>query len=150
MKRCEKNIDEILEHSLPSASKEQIEAACNRVFNRLQSNEGDDKESTVVNFVAVRRFRWTWAAGLAAVAAILVIAISVGRSWQSRGLSAVFENNGGARRIDAQEVVRTTAADGGVLRLADGSRVEMLRFRARGGARRRWHTNTAGPRQRHR
>jgi uncharacterized protein (TIGR03435 family) len=124
MKRREKNIDEILEHSLPSASKEQTEAACDRVFNRLQSNTGD-QEAPVVNFVAVRGFRWTWAAALAGVAALLVIAISVGRSGQSRSPYAVFENDGGSRRIDAQEVVRTASAGGGVLTLADGSRVEM-------------------------
>ena len=40
MKPDERNIEEVLQHSLPSAQREQMEVALDRVFARLRSDRG--------------------------------------------------------------------------------------------------------------
>jgi uncharacterized protein (TIGR03435 family) len=140
MKRDERNIEEVLESSLPSASTERMEPARERILNYVQSedtvdrNAGDDAD-----FNAVRGIGWLRLAGIAAVAAVMIAAVWIGLGWQARGVYARLEAADGSlsriaggktipilpgKRIEAQEIVRA-GSEGSTLVLADGSRVEM-------------------------
>ena len=140
MNRDERNIEEVLERSLPSASTERMESARERIFNYVQSEDAVDRNAgDDADFNAVRGIGWLRLAGIAAVAAVMIAAIWFGMEWQARGVYARLEtadssvsriSEGKAipvsvgERIEAQEIVRA-GSEGSAFVLADGSRVEM-------------------------
>jgi uncharacterized protein (TIGR03435 family) len=113
----EQNVEKVLENSLPSASKEQAAQAIERVYARLQSDEGV-MMTPVVNVVPVRRFNWVWAPAMGAVAALLLVGLWIGLS-QRNALAVVESGN-----ISLNESVVTSEGHGAI-RLEDGSRVEL-------------------------
>jgi uncharacterized protein (TIGR03435 family) len=136
MKRNDDNIEEVLKHSLPSASKEQLDSARGRVYDYATS------DATVVldegEIPLRRRFGWAWIPALTA-AAVVIASIWVGARWQDREVYAVLETPSGSmyrlvdeklapvatgERIEVQDVIRSNGGSGGTLKLSDGSRVE--------------------------
>jgi uncharacterized protein (TIGR03435 family) len=141
MKSDQRNVDDILQRSLPSAPREQMEAALDRVFTRLQSDRGWTVSEPIVPADVRRGLGWWWGPAMAITAATILIAASM---WTSvpvgdRGVFAVLETGDSAYRIDdvrrvpiragerirAQERIQADGKGGAMLALADGSRVEM-------------------------
>jgi uncharacterized protein (TIGR03435 family) len=140
MKRDERNIEEVLERSLPSASTERMESARERILNYVQSDAAAERNAgDIADFKSVRSFGWHRLAAMTAVAALVATAVWIGLEWQSRGVYARLETADGSlsqvaegrviplqagERIEAQQIVRS-GSEGSTFLLADGSRVEM-------------------------
>src|SRR5262245_27535347 len=141
MKGSEKTPEELLKQSLglfsqPSA--EQMESARERCEKRLPLLGKGGARGGSVNFqnnsarmlteprltspLPRRGIRLIYVVAAAAVAAALVVVIPI--AWLHR-TPAAFEAADGSRQIQYGELVRTSEGAGGVLTLADGSRVEM-------------------------
>jgi uncharacterized protein (TIGR03435 family) len=140
MKPPERNIDDVLKQTLPSAPRGQMDAALDRVHARLRSDSEprvfaprDSRPSTSTR-------TWQPAIRMAAAAAVVIAAIWGATSFRDPGVYAVLEAADGSMyriaggqhvpihvgdRIAAQEIVRADGQTGAVLALADGSRVEM-------------------------
>jgi uncharacterized protein (TIGR03435 family) len=115
------NIEEVLRHALPSASKEQREGARERIYNRVVRQAAVcDSAEPVADFGSAR-FPWRRSVQLAAAAVFVAAAIWAGLAWQARRTLAVRAGE----RIYAGEIVRSNGGGGGVLKLRDGSSVEM-------------------------
>jgi uncharacterized protein (TIGR03435 family) len=140
MKRDKRNVDEILRDSLPSASREQIDSALDRVFTRLQSDGGWTVPEPAVIVDSTDRVHWWWRPALATAAVLLVAAAAwIGLSVRNGRSYAVLQTADAlyrigdrgrvpvrvGERIRAQETVETDDGNGAMLTLADGSRVEM-------------------------
>jgi uncharacterized protein (TIGR03435 family) len=142
MKPDERSIEEVLQRALPSAPRAQMEAALDRVFNRLQSDRGFPVPQPAAQVDQVRGLTWRWRPAMTMAAAVLVVAAAVWVAMPNRdhGVYAVLETADASLyrvidvdrvplpvggRIRAQETVRSNGGAGAVLALADGSRVEM-------------------------
>jgi ferric-dicitrate binding protein FerR (iron transport regulator) len=142
MKRTERNIEDMLERSLPSLSEEQLESARERIINSVRASAvagGEDlPEKPVTEFDSARKLGWRRFAFVGAAAAALIATIWIGVSWQN--VYARLETADGSlyrisekemtpvrtgERIGEQEIVRSDGGSGATLVLADGSRVEM-------------------------
>src|SRR5262249_4463955 len=135
----EKNIDDILERYITSASREEVDVHCDRVLQRLRVNAQHGathaSDSKRVAFSAGR-----WLALASAIAGVL-LAVFVGKTilWRDVAPAVVENADGGLYRIiegAAQslrateslavgELIRSNGGSGSMLVLADGSRVEM-------------------------
>jgi ferric-dicitrate binding protein FerR (iron transport regulator) len=127
MKPDERNIDEILEHSLPTAPRGQMDAALDRVFARLQSDRGWTVAEPRADVDVVPVVRWSWRPAVTIAVATVAVAAAVwlGASLRVTGDDAVLEIAGGSSsRIGAGQIVEAIG-DGSMLALPDGSRVEM-------------------------
>jgi uncharacterized protein (TIGR03435 family) len=141
MKPDERNVEDVLQRSLPSAPTEEMEAALDRVFARLRSDRGGPIPAPVAQVDAALVFGWRWVPVMTAVAAMVAATVWLGVSSRDRSTDAVLETADGSvyrisdgnavpihagDRIAAQEIVRSNGGGGGaVLALADGSHVEM-------------------------
>lgn len=123
MKPDERNIEGVLQRSLPSAPREQMESALERVYARLQLDRGGtvpvplaqvDSPRPTGRLVPPKRGReggW-WVPVMTAVAALVVAAVwagvsgRAGQAWGNRGIYAVIETT-----------------DDALYRIADGNRV---------------------------
>jgi uncharacterized protein (TIGR03435 family) len=122
MKRIRKNVDEILQRSLPSASTSETSAALDRISRRLWSHGiSEDRTEETLNPVR-RRSPSRWLAAAAIVVAAITIAVLF-PARTVRSAPAVLEDGAGSRSIRYGEVVKPQGA--GTLRLVDGSRVEL-------------------------
>jgi uncharacterized protein (TIGR03435 family) len=130
------NIEEVLERSFPSASKEQVESARDRIYDRLRS---DAAENLPVESIALTpTSRWRWSLVMAMAATLLVVAtiwmkaprIPSGSLQTPEGSiyrpvpSEMIPMQAG-KRIEIGDVVRSSDTIDGAIVLADGSRVEM-------------------------
>lgn len=148
MKPDERNIDDVLKQTLPSAPRGQMEAGLDRVHARLRSDteprvfaRRDAQQTTPAREPgSPKRVREGGIplVRMAAAAAVVVAAIWGATSFRDPGVYAVLEAADGAMyrtrdgkplfvgdRIRAQETVRADGLAGAVLALSDGSRVEM-------------------------
>ena len=136
--RDKKTIEEVLARGLPSASRQQMDAARARVSARLRTERERGPESERQPHAVARL---TWRPPIAVAAAILVtVVVSVGIPLRQRGGYAVLEAadsslyrvTDGARvpirvgdHIAAQQTLQTNGGAGAVVALADGSRIEI-------------------------
>jgi uncharacterized protein (TIGR03435 family) len=127
MTRDERTIEDILERSLPSAPRKQMESALDRVFVRLRTDRGGVVEEVVVStpevvpsesFIVSRRRRWVPAV---AAAAVIAAAIGTGILWP-RGETSLYRVVDGT--VQTGDTIQTNGG-GAQLALVDGSRVEM-------------------------
>jgi len=140
MKPDERNIDELLKHALPSAPRDQMEAALDRVHGRLKSDSQPRVVEPDGSSETSRIRSWRPVIRVAAAAAVVVAAVWGAASLRNHGVYAVLEAadgslyriNDGRRipvhvgdRIAAQETIRSNDADGAVIALADGSHIEL-------------------------
>jgi uncharacterized protein (TIGR03435 family) len=140
MNRSQTETDEVLKRSWPRASNEDAEAACERVLNRLKSDVQNELPESRVDFTALPRPAWKRVAAVAAVAAVLIGAVWIGRALETPRVYAVLETTDSAvyrtvdgkdvpvharERIEAQQVVHSIGANDSIFALGDGSRVEM-------------------------
>ncbi len=139
MRHDKKNIEEVLARALPSASRQQMEAARDRVLSRLRS-ERHRKRATEGPLRAVAKSQWRPHIAAAAAAILVTVLVSIGIPFRDRGPYAVLEAadnslyriTDGARvpvrvgdRIAAQQTLQTNGGAGAVVALADGSRIEI-------------------------
>src|SRR6185503_9514325 len=142
MQLDKKNLEQLLERGLPSATRQQAEAAGDRVAARLRAERQMGKgAATPTQQSESQAGRW-WrpVAATVAAAAFIALAVSVGLPSRDPGLYAVLEAadssmyriSDGNRvplrvgdRIAAQETLQSNGGAGAVLALADGSRVEL-------------------------
>src|SRR5262245_66549287 len=113
MKPDERNIDEILKHALPSARRDQVESALERVHARLKSDSepravaprsmSETRRSDHVPPTRWREGGWRPVIRMAAAAAVVVAAVWGASSFRDQGVYAVLE-----------------AADGSLYRITDG------------------------------
>jgi uncharacterized protein (TIGR03435 family) len=141
MKPDQNSIDEMIERHLPSAPPHHVEAAGIRVWQRLSN-----ANPSAATPLEARLHASGWTAGrsaprtivsYAAVAALIVLAVGLAIVWPSAGVavleaadSSVYRvANGTTERLAPGQAIgrgEGVRADGGaVLRLADGSHVEM-------------------------
>jgi uncharacterized protein (TIGR03435 family) len=118
MTRDERTIEDILERSLPSAPRKQMESALDRIFVRLRSDRANTLDEPVVDFKSSRGVRRIPAI---AAAAILAAAIGTAILWP-RGDGALYRVVDGTVQIG--DTIQTNGG-GAQLALLDGSRVEM-------------------------
>jgi len=114
----EKNIDEILDRYITSATTEDVESHCDQVFQQLQSRAQD----AAPHAKPARHMNWL-RIGMVAAAAAILFAVLLGVSSRA-GAPAVLESEN-SRRIEYGETVRANDATGSTLVLADKSRIEM-------------------------
>jgi uncharacterized protein (TIGR03435 family) len=123
MKPKKTSVDEIIKQSLPSAELSEMDAALNRVSNRLWDHDliqTGPRDSSLPNR-APRRVQSRILA-IAGIAAAIVLAFVISsRTVQSA--PAILEDNAGTRRIQFDELVSPNGA--GTLKFPDGSQVEM-------------------------
>ena len=127
MKRNEPDIDEILERSLPSLSKEQLESARKRILNRVRANAAADwddvRERPVVDSKTARTFGWRWSivGGAFAAAALLLILFtrnhvpdgpSPGEMLQTGPSSAAALKSGDTGRVTLDPNTRNHVSEG--------------------------------------
>jgi uncharacterized protein (TIGR03435 family) len=139
MRHDKKNIEEVLARALPSASRQQMEAARDRVLARLRS-ERHRRRATEGPLRAVAKSQWRPPIAAAAAAMLVTVLVSIGIPFRDRGPYAVLEAadnslyriTDGARvpirvgdRIAAQQTLQTNGGAGAVVALADGSRIEI-------------------------
>jgi uncharacterized protein (TIGR03435 family) len=138
MKNDLKNMDEILSRHLPLPSQEATEEDCNRVLQHLRTQADYTQRESYAGIPAVSVFRWR---RFAFAAAGVVLAVLIGSTIMRRPVAfAVVESVDGSlyRVVEGEshaisiggelangETVRTNGGAGGMLALADGSRVEM-------------------------
>src|SRR5262245_33217732 len=150
MKPHERRVGAILDRFLerfrdPSPSPEEMEAAGERVLQRLRSEAGVASEQSSFNLTPVRP-AWKWsrrAIAASAAFAMVVILVSVviaqrfvrqnaahavaarieGTLYRISGEKVLAVQAG--ERIEAGEVLRTNGGAGAMLTLADGSHVEI-------------------------
>jgi uncharacterized protein (TIGR03435 family) len=142
MKPDKNNIEEVLQRSLPSAPRGQMEAALDRVLTRLRTDRGWTMPERVAPAEPAPRVSWWWKPVMTCAAAAALIAVAIwGRIPEGNsGVYAVLEaadaslyRIAGDRRIPVQpgerirerETVRSNGGSGAMLALADGSRIEM-------------------------
>ena len=140
MNRSQTETDEVLKRSLPRASNEDAEAACGRVLNRLNSDVQSELPESHVDFTPLPRPAWKRVAAVAAVAAVLIAAVWIGRVLEMARVYALLETTDSAvyrtvdgkdvpvhagERIEAQQIVHSIGANDSIFALGDGSRVEM-------------------------
>jgi len=122
----EQRLGEYLRQRTGTAAEER--AALDRVLEKLRSADDEDAENFQQEFQQPSRVITPWPvwAGAAAVVllAVLVSALFV-RMVSEYASPAVLESANGKRNIEFGESVRSNNAAGLVVRLADGSRVEM-------------------------
>jgi hypothetical protein len=132
----EKNIDEILNRLLPSASVEEADSDCSRILQRLRAAQADQQEKHLKTSM-FRRSRMIMLP--VAAAAILAVAITIVIVSGQRGLARVervdgslFEVVNGRNRpltagqaVRAGKSIRSNGGAGGTLILKDGSLVEI-------------------------
>jgi uncharacterized protein (TIGR03435 family) len=138
----EKNINEILERYITSASNEEVDSHCEHVFQHLQSRrpqavpqgrQEGNVDFTVLSFLPWRRI------SMVSAAAAVALAVFVGVWWRSGSPAVVESVDGGlyrvvegknqflgvSERLETGETIHSNGGSGGTLVLADGSRVEM-------------------------
>src|SRR5262245_45532394 len=135
MKRNQTNVDEVLKKHLPWPAQEETQAHCDRVLQDLRSGADAPLSFPIVSH---SRSRWQRIAMIPAVAGV-VRAVMVSLMWRQDAL-AIGESVDGSlyrvvdgkalplktgERIGIGDTVRTAEGDGGMIRLTDGSRVEM-------------------------
>jgi hypothetical protein len=138
MKRIPLDMDEILKHSLPSASWNQVESASARVLRRLQSNAVDSLPDVVIDTGPARSFGWQWYATAAVAASLVILSIWIGVGSRNHGVFAVpaegllYRGAEGSTdyyragdRIKPGETIHTNGEASAAFTLPDGSRVEM-------------------------
>jgi len=138
MKRNQANMEELLKRSLPSASREQAEAAGSRVWIRLRSSSSNTLAETAVDFGRNRNFGWRWAVSAAVAASVGILAIWLGIGSQNsrvfaepvegllyRATAGNTDHVRAGERIEAGENIRTNEYASATFKLPDGSRVEM-------------------------
>jgi uncharacterized protein (TIGR03435 family) len=114
-----KNVRDLLSHSLPSASKQDVQAAGGRVFERLQSDPDRAPSRQVMPFEPVPRTTpQAWR--VATIGAAIAVAVLISATIFQR--VPVVDD---VRRVEFGDVVRSNAGVGYTLFLPDGSRVEM-------------------------
>jgi uncharacterized protein (TIGR03435 family) len=111
------NIEARLYDGLQLPAQEIVEADCERVLNRLK-REGS---FGVVRSNVPSARRWQRLAVLSAVAAVILAAV-IGVTWQQRREVATLADG---RVYKSGETFRSDGEQGTVMRLSDGSRVEM-------------------------
>jgi uncharacterized protein (TIGR03435 family) len=114
----EKNIDEILDRYITSASTEDVELHCDQVFRQLQSQARE----TAPHAGPERLGNWRLI-GMVSAAATIVLAIVIGVSWRADAPAILESEN--SRRVEYGETVRSNNVAGSTLVLADKSRIEM-------------------------
>src|SRR5436190_23267820 len=97
----QKNIDDILDRYITSASSEDVESHCDQVFQQLQSRVHE----AALNAKPERRVNLR-RMGMAAAAAAIVFAVFIG-VWLHTAAPAVLESEG-SRRIEFGEIVRAS------------------------------------------
>jgi ankyrin repeat protein len=115
MKRDDEILEQILGDHLPSAPTEEMEADSDRVWNRLRSRV----DALPVRRPATLRIDWRPVAVLAA-AALVLVAVGLGIQWYRHTAIATLDGN----YIRAGETAHSSES-GSILKLADGSIVEM-------------------------
>ena len=113
MKQDERNIEDILERSLPSLSKEQLESSRERIFNSVLAQaaaDGEEQLKALVDLNSGRKFggRRAIVAGAFAAAALLLVLFTQdpvpnGPSGESTGLP-------GNARLRPEEVHQTDSS----------------------------------------
>jgi uncharacterized protein (TIGR03435 family) len=143
MKRDRMNLDSTLDRHLGlfnSPSADQMNASWDRVQQRLESASDTSAPPSTTRSTLAHSRKAGLLRGLAAVAAIVVVLLGVSNFFYGSRALAVVENSGGplyrlsggkeealqpGHEIRGGEVVYSNEANGGVLALKDGSRVEM-------------------------
>jgi uncharacterized protein (TIGR03435 family) len=115
----EKNLDEILNRYITSASKEEVESHCDQVFQQLQARAKNRSANPPIRSVR----RWQWPA-VAAIAAAITVAVLL-PIRVLRSAPAVLEDASGSRNIHYGEVVRSSDDMNAMLSMSSGARVEM-------------------------
>jgi ferric-dicitrate binding protein FerR (iron transport regulator) len=101
------NISKTLERSFPSASREQVESARDRIYGRLHSNSDEKPAAENFRLVPVSRWRWTVAAA-AAVTFMVGIAI-----WMGNGERVIVLADGSrVEQLRDSELSMQEATDG--------------------------------------
>jgi uncharacterized protein (TIGR03435 family) len=140
MQRDKQTIEEILERGLPSATRQQMEAAADRVSVRLRAERQRGTATPIRQSEARASWWWRPVAATVSAAALIAFAVLLGLPSRDQGLYAVLEAadstmyriSEGNRiplrvgdRIAAQETLRSNGGAGAVLALADGTRIEI-------------------------
>jgi uncharacterized protein (TIGR03435 family) len=128
MKDEENRVEELLQRHLPVSSVEQVDAAVGRVLARNQQEirEASLKSRADIPSIDVRR-RVTVLAAAAAIALLLISAAVVRELVDPSSEDAIVKAATGPLSVTADGQSRRVRSNGtgGVLTLADGSRVEM-------------------------
>jgi hypothetical protein len=119
-----KNVKHLLRNALPSASRQQVESAGDRAFERLQADPDrmPTQPETFFEPSLPQRVRWQWA-HVAIAAAIVAAVLLPTKIVQSA--PAVFDDGSGKRSIRYGEVVRAGGDMSALLSMTAGPRVEM-------------------------
>src|ERR1700704_1185092 len=112
MRRNEK-VEDFLERALPSAPREEMESALERIAKRLQSDDTMHVLHDTGDFPVTHSFRRRWAPAIAGMAALLAIAIWIGVAWKTPGAVARLETaDGSLSRISSGKVTAIRAGEG--------------------------------------
>jgi uncharacterized protein (TIGR03435 family) len=140
MKRKIDNIDDAIRQHLPSVSREDMETDLKHLFERLQAMSATSAEEVEPAENAAARGRGWRLAVVAASAAVFLAVVIGGIVWWQADPFAIVEVADGSvyrtvkghgevipvgEKIDAGEGVRNNGGISAVLKLTDGSRVEM-------------------------
>jgi uncharacterized protein (TIGR03435 family) len=138
MNRRKEDIDKIVDAHLglfDSPSSQDVAGSRERTFERLRERAAQGTRTAVVQSTG-----WKWRLSAVAAAAAAIVVIAVLTQWQANrnAAYAVVDAAGGGlyrveggdalrpgERIEANEAVRTNGGVGTVLKLADGSAIEM-------------------------
>jgi uncharacterized protein (TIGR03435 family) len=144
MKSDLRNVDEILDRHLPSASKDELEQVGSTVLARLRLKSALPAQEAITDSVLASSLRWQRFV-IATMAAALLLAVFVGvpMAWRRVGSFAVVETaDRGLQRVEAGasadgraihagdriskgQIIRSNDGGGTALVLKDGSRIEM-------------------------
>src|SRR5215471_11229544 len=114
----EKNIDEILERYITTATSEDVEQHCNQMFERLQTRAAQ------IAYPEPQPRRTYWQRlTMVAVAAAVVLAAGIGLWWHTSVAAVITNVDGFDHAIRWDESVNSSK--GTIFKLVDGSRVEM-------------------------
>jgi uncharacterized protein (TIGR03435 family) len=106
----EKNIDDILEQYITSASKEDVDAHCDQVLQRLRRTALDASHAKSDSLPRAS-WAWRWTVIASAAAGVLVaLSVTKGVLW---------------RKSAPLAAVKSTSSEARVMMLSDGSRIEM-------------------------
>jgi uncharacterized protein (TIGR03435 family) len=104
-----------------NAPQDQVDSSCERVLQRLQETSKAPVDDVHSAHPAMRRRLWPAVALAAAIVAIVVLL----PARVVRSAPAILEDSAGSRTIDYDQVVSPSGAEGGTLKLQDGSSVEI-------------------------
>jgi uncharacterized protein (TIGR03435 family) len=127
MKRSKESTSHVLGRFLEryfNPSKEQVEAAGDRVLQRLHADDTGTSECAAIesDWVRPQRTGWLRTAALAAIAVILMIVSAL--LWRPTRVDVVATSADGLR-YGAGQMFRSGGGTSTIVMLADGSRVEM-------------------------